>query len=161
MAAVWDLIPHWGFDLLKNMWGCPDIHISSFSPPAHRDLDHMKTNRTADIRIQEAKTKTKNILCKGWFWFSWQERKNLVGFFNHEWWMALSNLKILCFFCLFDRHDKICTIVCWPPISRIYILYFSSLYIFIYSSDKWADNVTICACVYIEFHWTNGVTLPV
>ena len=70
MAAVWDLISHWGFDLLKNMWGCPDIHISSFSPPAHRDLDHMKTNRTADIRIQEAKTKTKNILCKGWFWFS-------------------------------------------------------------------------------------------
>ena len=38
--------------------GCQDIHISSFSP-SFQDLDHMKTNGTADIRIQDAKKKQK------------------------------------------------------------------------------------------------------
>ena len=50
---ICEIISHRGFDLLKYLGPGPDIHISSFSPPAHQDLDHMKTNRTADIRIQE------------------------------------------------------------------------------------------------------------
>ena len=58
LSAAWENIASLNLLTFEIFGGCPDIHISSFSP-SFQDLDHMKTNGTADIRIQDAK-KNKN-----------------------------------------------------------------------------------------------------
>ena len=137
LCAAWEIIAYWGFNLLTyEIFGvCPDIHISSFSP-SHQDLDHMKTNRTADIRIQEAKNKNSEhfsqclscrprFLCKGRIMVYWAAPFRIerycvflcIGFFTtngRKKWLRRSGLIISC----------------------IHFLYFFNFYTFVYQ-DKW------------------------